>query len=171
MDENNAQFAISFDACQKISFNRFIDPLTDLKEALKPIFSPGSTTYKQHIKIINDFAYGIINERRDQLKQGIAFEDMLSRFMTTETPDGRLLNDVELRDTLLTFLAAGRDTTADAINWTIYCLLTHPDIEAKLRQEIEQYLPNDDVDDPKTLYEIVRKMTYAHAVLVFQYIP
>ncbi|KAI7855016.1 cytochrome P450 [Circinella umbellata] len=164
LNEHNAQFAISFDACQKISFNRFIDPLTDLKEALKPIFSPGSTTYKQHIKIINDFAYSIINERRDKLKQGLVFEDMLSRFMTTETPDGRLLNDVELRDTLLTFLAAGRDTTADSINWTFYCLLTHPDVEAKLRQEIDQYLPNDDIDNPQILYEIARKMTYAHAV-------
>ncbi|KAI9251883.1 cytochrome P450 [Phascolomyces articulosus] len=164
LDEKNAQFAISFDACQRLSFDRFVSPFTDLIEALKPIFSPGSITYKQHVKIINDFAYGIINERKEKLKQGFEFQDMLSRFMFAETPDGRLLNDAELRDTLLTFLAAGRDTTSVAIDWAIYCILNNPEVEKKLLQEIDQYLGNDDINDPQMLYEIIRKMTYTHAV-------
>ncbi|KAI9488761.1 cytochrome P450 [Zychaea mexicana] len=163
LDEKNAHFALSFDACQRISFHRFVNPFTDLQESLKPIFSSGSMTYKQHLKIVNDFAYGLIKERRQHIKADFEFQDMLSRFMTTETPTGNSLSDEELRDTLLTFLAAGRDTTADSINWSFYCLANHPEVEAKLLQEIHHSLP-DNEEDPSKLYDIIRKMTYAHAV-------
>ncbi|KAI8138385.1 cytochrome P450 [Fennellomyces sp. T-0311] len=137
----NAHFATSFDTCQHISFNRFVNPFTDMIEWMKPIFSPGTTSYKQHMQIINNFAYGIIKERRLRLAAGYEFQDMLSRFMTTEKPNGELLSDDELRDTLLTF-------------WRL---------AEKLLKEIHQYLPND-TDDPRQLYEVIKKMTYAHAV-------
>lgn len=45
-------------------------------------------------------------------------------------------NDDDLVNQLMTFLAAGHETTASAMTWAIYCLCMHPDIQTRLRTEI-----------------------------------
>jgi len=50
---------------------------------------------------------------------------------------------------MLTFLAAGHETTSSAFTWTTYLLATHSDIQSRLREEIRQALPTNpgpDVD-------------------------
>jgi cytochrome P450 len=47
------------------------------------------------------------------------------------------LDDVEIVDSLLTFIAAGHETTALALTWTFYLLSLYPGIEAKMLAEIE----------------------------------
>ncbi|RDW64307.1 cytochrome P450 [Aspergillus mulundensis] len=44
--------------------------------------------------------------------------------------------DDELVDQMLTFLAAGHETTASALTWTCYLLTLHPDVQERLRAEI-----------------------------------
>lgn len=46
-----------------------------------------------------------------------------------------------LIDQLMTFLAAGHETTATALTWAIYIVCTRPSIQMKLRQEIQSKLP------------------------------
>lgn len=50
--------------------------------------------------------------------------------------------DVEVltRRQLLTFLVAGHETSAGNSTWAVYCLATHPEIQARLRSEIMEYL-------------------------------
>jgi hypothetical protein len=48
------------------------------------------------------------------------------------------LTDQELFDQCSTFLHAGSDTFAMALTWCIYLLSQHPDIQTKLRQEIQK---------------------------------
>jgi len=50
------------------------------------------------------------------------------------------LSNDELRDTALTLLLAGHETTAVALCWTLYLLSQHPDIEARLEGEIDSAL-------------------------------
>jgi len=45
--------------------------------------------------------------------------------------DGRTMTDSELRDQLMTLLAAGHDTTATALSWTLERLVRHPDALGK----------------------------------------
>jgi cytochrome P450 len=55
------------------------------------------------------------------------------------------LNDEEMVETILTFLAAGVETTSAALTWTLH-LLTLPEnvkYQARLRQEIRNKLPKD----------------------------
>jgi len=50
---------------------------------------------------------------------------------------------------MLTFLAAGHETTSSALTWTTYLVATHPDIQTRLRAEIREALPTNpgpDVD-------------------------
>ena len=42
-----------------------------------------------------------------------------------------------MRDTLLNFIIAGRDTTATLLAWTLFCLALNPTVEARLREELQ----------------------------------
>ncbi|KAI8138496.1 cytochrome P450 [Fennellomyces sp. T-0311] len=157
-------FVTSFDVCQSNCFKRLHAPTTRLWEALQPITSPRSIPIEHHYRVVEDFAYSIIRERRDQLSEGKVFDDLLSRFMETRNQNGDLLSDRDLRDHVLSFIIAGRDTTAQALSWTFYSLMLHPRVENKLLAEIDKYLPKESKDS-STLYEIVKSLTYTHAVL------
>ncbi len=64
-------------------------------------------------------------------------EDLLSLMLDAKDPDtGEALNDEEICDNLLTFIAAGHETTALALSWTFYLLSRHPEIETRVLEEI-----------------------------------
>ncbi|KAI7886269.1 cytochrome P450, partial [Lichtheimia hyalospora FSU 10163] len=157
-------FAEAFDRCQDDCLDRLINPFMPIVEAIKSII-PGQKTIKQHLDVINNLVYGIIQERKQRLANGEKFKDLLSRFMDTHNEDGNPLSDKELRDTVINFLLAGRDTTAQALSWTFYNLMLHPRIEKKLRDEITANIRDEHESDSRALYEIVKHMPYAHAVL------
>ncbi|KAF1789007.1 Cytochrome P450, conserved site [Phytophthora cactorum] len=46
-----------------------------------------------------------------------------------------------LRDIVVNFIIAGRDTTVQALSWFFYCLSKNPQVEAKIREEVAAKLP------------------------------
>jgi len=62
--------------------------------------------------------------------------DILSLLLAARDEDGRPMSDDELVDELITMLAAGHETTATALSWMFACVLEHPAVEARLRDEI-----------------------------------
>lgn len=84
--------------------------------------------------------------------------------MDAHNENNEPLSNKELRDIVLNFVIAGRDTTAQALSWTFYMLLLHPRVEAKLLKEVLENITDDVADDPVALYEAIKNMTYAHAV-------
>ncbi|CAO3607772.1 unnamed protein product [Cunninghamella blakesleeana] len=157
-------FASSFDEVQQNTFLRFVNPTYRITEKFTELFMPWKTSIKQHLKIIDDFAYGVIQQRRKEINSGEDFNDLLSKFMVAKNENGELLNDTELRDVVLNMVIAGRDTTAQALSWTFYLLMQTPRVEEKLLQEIKDCLPEDLENDPAALYEAIKNMKYAHAV-------
>jgi cytochrome P450 len=83
--------------------------------------------------------------------------DLLSTLLATE------LSDREVRDESLTLLLAGHETTANALTWTWYLLSQHPDVEARLHQEIDTVLAGRraTVDDIPRLPFVERVVTEA----------
>lgn len=78
---------------------------------------------KDHVAVIDKFAADVIAQRRKEIAEGIeGHKDLLSRFMNTHNENGEKLNDVELRDTVLNFIIAGRDTTGKIMN-AVYHLI------------------------------------------------
>ena len=53
---------------------------------------------------------------------------------------GRGMSDQQVRDEVMTLIAAGHETTSNALCWTLLLLAQHPDMEARLRQEYTRVL-------------------------------
>src|SRR5258705_13388442 len=53
---------------------------------------------------------------------------------------GETMTDRQLRDEVVTMLVAGHETTANALAWAFSLLSTHPEVERRLRQELDQVL-------------------------------
>jgi cytochrome P450 family 135 len=63
--------------------------------------------------------------------------DVLSSLLRAVDDDGRAMTDGELRDELITLLAAGHETTATGLAFAFELLLRNPEPMSRLRSEIE----------------------------------
>ena len=81
--------------------------------------------------------YGLIAERR---ARGTDNGDILSMLLAARDDDGTAMTDTQVRDEVLTFLAAGHETTANALGWTFMLLAQHPAVRQRLAEEIAAVL-------------------------------
>ncbi|MGF7238929.1 MAG: cytochrome P450 [Frankia sp.] len=82
----------------------------------------------------------IIAERRSN---GEDHSDLLSALLLAGDPtatNGLGFDDAEVRDQVVTFFAAGSETTATTMSWVLYMLGRHPEIEQRVRAEIDSVL-------------------------------
>lgn len=64
-------------------------------------------------------------------------EDILAKLLKARHPDtGEPMTDDLLIDNLATFLAAGHETTAKALTWTLYVLARAPEWQDRVREEV-----------------------------------
>jgi cytochrome P450 len=83
--------------------------------------------------------YTLIAQRRDDDRD---YNDVLSMLMSAqsgEEPDTKL-TEKQIHDHILTFLAAGHETTAITLVWTFYLLSQNPQIRIKLQDEVRSTL-------------------------------
>ncbi|RUS22052.1 cytochrome P450 [Endogone sp. FLAS-F59071] len=159
--QDKLPFARAFDAVQAQTGYRLFSPFWKMEELFSRIFMPWKPSMEDHVKVIDNFAYNIIQQRRDDPEYE-SKNDLLSRFMNALDNNGNPLSDKQLRDVMMNFIIAARDTTAQALSWTFYRLALHPEVEEKLLAEILEYVHEDMT--PDELHEAVKKMKYAHAV-------
>jgi cytochrome P450 len=89
-------------------------------------------------------------------------EDILSLLLQTRYDDGQPLSDVELFSQLLTFIAAGHETTAIALSWACYFLHRHPPALSRLREELRSVGPS---LDPEAVAELPYLEAVCHETL------
>ncbi|KAI9702925.1 MAG: hypothetical protein M1836_008139 [Candelina mexicana] len=71
----------------------------------------------------------------------------------------------DLVNQLMTFLAAGHETTATGTTWAIYLLCKHPEVQKRLREEIRSNLPSvDDGNNRQITANDIDHLPYLHAV-------
>jgi len=67
--------------------------------------------------------------------------DLLSVLLAAaDEESGARMSDRQLRDELMTLFGAGHETTAVALTWTWYLLSCHPEVQAKLDEELDRVL-------------------------------
>ncbi len=83
--------------------------------------------------------YGEIAAKREPAARG---EDILSLIVAARYDDGSAMSDSEVRDQLITLLAAGHETTATALAWALFWTHKDPAIAADLRAELAPLGPD-----------------------------
>ena len=72
---------------------------------------------------------------------GLDNGDLLSMLMSSiDEDDGTQMSNKQVRDELVTMFMAGHETTAYTLTWVWYLLAQHPEIEAKLLDELNTVL-------------------------------
>jgi cytochrome P450 len=86
---------------------------------------------------LDEFVYEQISRRRAEVAGGEDEpDDVLSLLLAARHDDGRPMSDEELRDELVTVLAAGHETTATGLAWAVERLLRNPRALGALRESI-----------------------------------
>ncbi len=85
---------------------------------------------------IDSLIYKLISERR---ASGRDEGDVLSMLLTAQDGENGLTN-TQVRDNVMTLMAAGHETTANALTWTLYQLAQNPIVCDKLLVELQQVL-------------------------------
>ncbi|XP_069937623.1 cytochrome P450 4c3 [Cherax quadricarinatus] len=86
-------------------------------------------------------------------KKRLAFLDLLLEYSEQQTA----LSDNDLREEVDTFMFEGHDTTAAAINWSLYLIGCYPEIQARVDEELQSIFG--DSDRPVTMDDL-REMKY-----------
>jgi len=114
--------------------------------------------YVELIQKMDKFVYGVIHERIKEENLELK-PDLISKFLCLRDADGKPFPEKWIRDIVMNFLIAGRDTTATLLTWTSYLLAKHPEVTEKLMEEIRSLKG----EDPT--YEKVKNFTYLDYVI------
>jgi cytochrome P450 len=147
-------FIHTVDVLQAEVARRLITPIT------LPLWVPtsGNLQTRQALQTLDRMVFAMIAAYRQQQKQEMNLMNALIQARDQATGDS--LSDREIRDQILTLLVAGYETTASALSWLFYLLSQHPQVEEKLRCEVESMLGN----EPPT-YQDIPRMKYTRMVI------
>ncbi|GMH22503.1 hypothetical protein Nepgr_024346 [Nepenthes gracilis] len=161
--ESGTKFCRAFDDASALTAQRYVDFFWPIKKLL----NVGSEAkLKKSVEVINYFVYKLIDSEthRKQSFQ-VKKDNILSRFLQLSNIDSTYLRDI-----ILNFVIAGKDTTAGTLSWFIYMLCKHPEVQEKIAQEIENVTTVVKIADyaefAASLTEgSLEKMHYLHASL------
>ena len=153
-------------------FNSLADPDTDLNRSYRKIFAPSraaqllgilqfflpgwllqnlpiqrSTDIAAAAKTARDTARQIVRNSKLAIEQ----KKELKPDITSIALESGVFTEDELVNNMMTFLAAGHETTSTALTWAVYLLSKHPSIQFRLRSEIHAHINSldDSIDSTK----------------------
>ena len=117
-------------------FNMMLLPFAELLEKL-PL--PQKRRFEKAKARLDAIIYRLIEEQR---RSGEDHGDFLSMLLLAQDEEERSggMTDEQVRDEALTIFLAGHETTSNALTWTWYLLSQHPEIEARLHEELDAVL-------------------------------
>jgi cytochrome P450 len=98
------------------------------------LWVPGRLRRRRGGRRLRKAVAAILERRR---REGLHGTDLLARLASATDPDsGAPMSEARLIDNLVTFLAAGHETTARALTWALYLLARAPDWQERIRAEV-----------------------------------
>jgi cytochrome P450 len=117
-------------------FNAMLLPFAELLEKL-PL--PQKKRFQKAKDQLDAIIYRLIEERR---RSGEDHGDLLSMLLLAQDEEQGSggMTDEQVRDEAMTIFLAGHETTSNALTWTWYLLSEHPEVEARLHEELDAVL-------------------------------
>lgn len=174
-------FASSFEKATETTTLRFVTP-TAIWRAMRWVGVGNERCLRRCIEGVDEFAYDVIRKRKEEVvaagddeaggdhgmtKRG----DLLTAFMGMRDEDGKPYSDKFMRDICVNFILAGRDTSSVALAWFFWLLNTHPEVEARIVDEVNKIVEEreeaitEPEEDLVLRPEEVKRMDYLHAAL------
>ncbi|TPX36705.1 hypothetical protein SmJEL517_g01205 [Synchytrium microbalum] len=151
-------FMQALDGANQITSTRVIIPFWPFME----YFNGDRAKMDGYLKILNDFAKQVVDEKRAKIAAGHKGSDLLDLFISKGNDDGTPLTDTQLRDITLNFIVAGRDTTAQTLGWTFMRMSQNPEVEKKCRAELLAVLGK----DGQYTFETFKELKYTNATFL-----
>lgn len=140
---------------------------------------PSEYALRRHTDAIRAVADRILKRRLEEPPETLAARlDILSLFIKRarelDADSAQLLDVPTLRSIILTFIFAGRDTTAECITYALYAIARHPHAQQKIVSEIREVLEEQSLrpkaspcsDNPENItYEAVKRLKYLDAAV------
>jgi cytochrome P450 len=108
---------------------------------------PNNDRLRKAFARVNDFLYGLIQERRAALQQNDSTSANLLNLLLQATesidPDIPPLTDKEVRDNLLAIIINGFETVATSVSLSLDLLARHPDAMQRAQAEVDQAFAQD----------------------------
>ncbi|XP_021745849.1 cytochrome P450 94A2-like [Chenopodium quinoa] len=165
-----SEFMRAFEDAAMISAARFLYMLPFIWR-VKRFFNVGSEKrLRESIKTVHGFADKIIRARLEEIPRenisnnnsDVNSQDLLSRFISA----GEKQDCNFLRDVVISFILAGRDSTSSVLSWFFWLLSKNPDVLTKIRSEVGEVRnrAGKQVGDTYDFNDL-REMNYLHAAL------
>ncbi|KAL0920959.1 hypothetical protein M5K25_007979 [Dendrobium thyrsiflorum] len=149
------QLAKALDVASEISARRGSAPLAFLWKAKRALGFGSERCLREAVDLIHQLVMEIILKTREMNNPPNSF---LSRLLEM----GIHREDEEIRDMVISFLMAGRDTTSSALTWFFWLVSTHPDVEEKIINEINMLIRSEE----EMSYESLKQLSYLEASLM-----
>ncbi|XP_057971114.1 cytochrome P450 CYP94D108-like [Malania oleifera] len=158
-DVNNA-FMLAFGDAAMLCFGRFLYAVPFFWKVKRFLQLGSERRLREAVKTVHDFADGIIQLRLEK-KTDQSGEDLLSRFMKNNESSPEFLRDI-----VISFILAGRDTTASVLCWFFWLLSSRPDVEEKILEELNAIRRRSGKRMGEAYsFDELREMNYLHATL------
>jgi cytochrome P450 len=162
----NAMFGTDVDEETVRTVQNNLEPLgarfePDVIRFLTPTWvpSPENREYREALGTLDDVVADLVDRRRGTESEGM---DLLSILLRAQAVGDQ--TDKQLRDEMMTMLLAGHDTTALTLTYAWHQLGCHPDVEARLHEEVDAVFEGTDEDAPVTMRHL-RDLEYTERVL------
>ncbi|KAI8007634.1 Cytochrome P450 704C1 [Camellia lanceoleosa] len=166
-NEEGTRFATAFDEASVTTLYRYFD----ISWKIKRFLNIGSEAkLSDNVKLIDRFVYKLIKTKTEQVSRPqddstMKNSDILSRFLELNESDPKYLKDI-----ILSFIIAGKDTTASTLSWFLYMMCKYPVVQSKIAREVWEATKLGVESSFGELVasvneEALDKMQYLHAVL------
>mmetsp|Transcript_4519 Transcript_4519/g.12652 ORF Transcript_4519/g.12652 Transcript_4519/m.12652 type:complete len:504 (-) Transcript_4519:260-1771(-) len=156
LDGENKEFFDVFDLAQHLSIQRFRNPFWKIFRTLGIGDEP---RLAEAVRKMDSYALKIVRKRlnSDDVDERM---DLISFFLENARRNGHAMTEKELRDIVINFLVAGRDTTACLLTWMMYEFHLNPKVEATVLEEILRLTENGTLG---LTSDVLKEMTYTEA--------
>lgn len=123
--------------------------------------TPNNRRFARAVETLDRQVYSVIRTARGAAADSDRVPTLLSMLLGARDADtGKQLTDQELRNEVITLFLAGHETTALLMTWGFVLLSKHPEVVAKMREEVDRV-----VGDRVPTAEDVAQLHYVRRVI------